>query len=212
MNQRVRVKICGITQVADALAAANAGADAIGLVFYEQSPRAVTIQQALEITNHLLPFITVVGLFVNASAEYVQQVLTEVPLGLLQFHGDESESFCQQFNKPYIKALRVREEMDINRIIGQYKSAVGILLDSYRPGIPGGTGETFNWQCIPAHPSKPIILAGGLSADNVATAIRQVKPFAVDVSGGVEQQKGVKDPAKINAFIREVASVSTIQC
>ncbi|MDE1461143.1 phosphoribosylanthranilate isomerase [Spartinivicinus poritis] len=212
MNQRVRVKICGITRVVDAEAVVNAGADAIGLVFYEQSPRAVNIQQAAAIAASLSPFITTVGLFVNAATEFVQQVLTEVPLGLLQFHGDESEAFCQQFNKPYIKALRVREGMDINRIIGQYKSAAGILLDSYRPGIPGGTGETFNWQCIPAHPSKPIILAGGLSADNVAMAIQQVKPFAVDVSGGVEQAKGIKDPAKINAFIREVASVSTIQC
>ncbi|MCX4024859.1 phosphoribosylanthranilate isomerase [Endozoicomonas sp. SM1973] len=212
MNQRVRVKICGITRLVDAKAAVNAGADAIGLVFYEQSPRAVNIPQAAEIASSLSPFITTVGLFVNATTDYIQQVLTDVPLGLLQFHGDEPEVFCQQFNKPYIKALRVREGMDINRIIGQYKSAAGILLDSYRPGIPGGTGETFNWQCIPAHPSKPIILAGGLSANNVAMAIQQVRPFAVDVSGGVEQAKGIKDPAKINAFIREVASVSTIQC
>lgn len=212
MNQRIRVKICGITRVEDALAAVNAGADAIGLVFYTKSPRAVSAPQAKAITDKLSPFVTTVGLFVNAPVEDIQQVLAEVSLSLLQFHGDESAEFCQQFNKPYIKALRVREGMDINRIIGQYKSAVGILLDSYRPGIPGGTGETFNWQYIPENPSKPIILAGGLNASNVADAVRQVRPFAVDVSGGVEQTKGIKDPTKINAFIREVASVSTIQC
>ena len=197
----VRSKICGITRIEDALAAVEAGADAIGLVFYAKSPRAVTVQQARAIIAALPPFVTTVGLFVNASRCELNEILEVVPLDLLQFHGDETPQDCEGYHRPWIKALRVRPGDDLEAACQRYAGARGILLDTYVPGVPGGTGEAFDWSLVPARLGKPISLAGGLSADNVGLAIARVKPYAVDVSGGVEQGKGIKDHAKIRAFI-----------
>ncbi|MFB4250575.1 phosphoribosylanthranilate isomerase [Pseudomonas idahonensis] len=200
----VRSKICGITRIEDALAAVAAGADAIGLVFYAKSPRAVSVQQARAIIAVLPPFVTTVGLFVNASRCELGEILDAVPLDLLQFHGDESAADCEGYHRPYIKALRVKAGDDVAAACLAYPRASGILLDTYVEGVPGGTGEAFDWSLVPQGLSKPIILAGGLSAQNVAEAIARVRPYAVDVSGGVEQSKGIKDPAKIQAFIQAV--------
>lgn len=200
----VRSKICGITRIEDALAAAEAGADAIGFVFYAKSPRAVDVRQARAIIAELPPFVTTVGLFVNASRCELNEILEVVPLDLLQFHGDETPHDCEGYHRPWIKALRVRPGDDLEAACQLYAGARGILLDTYVPGVPGGTGEAFDWSLVPARLSKPIILAGGLSADNVGQAIAQVRPYAVDVSGGVEQAKGIKDAAKIEAFMRAV--------
>jgi phosphoribosylanthranilate isomerase len=202
----VRSKICGITRIEDALAAVDAGADAIGLVFYAKSPRAVNVQQARAIIAALPPFVTTVGLFVNASRCELGEILDAVPLDLLQFHGDETPADCEGYHRPYIKALRVKAGDDIAASCKAYAGASGILLDTYVEGVPGGTGEAFDWSLVPKDLSKPIILAGGLSATNVAQAIAQVHPYAVDVSGGVEQSKGIKDHAKIRAFIQAVRS------
>ncbi|WP_415755816.1 phosphoribosylanthranilate isomerase [Pseudomonas leptonychotis] len=200
----VRSKICGITRVEDALAAVEAGADAIGLVFYAKSPRAVTVQQARSIINALPPFVTTVGLFVDASRCELGEMLDAVPLDLLQFHGDESPESCEGYHRPYIKALRVKPGDDIAAQVALYKNASGVLLDTYVPGIPGGTGEAFDWSLVPEGLSKSIILAGGLTAENVAQAIARVRPYAVDVSGGVEAAKGIKDAQKIRAFMQAV--------
>jgi phosphoribosylanthranilate isomerase len=202
----VRSKICGITRIEDALAAVDAGADAIGLVFYAKSPRAVNVQQARAIIAALPPFVTTVGLFVNASRCELGEILDAVPLDLLQFHGDETPADCEGYHRPWIKALRVKAGDDIAASCKAYTGACGILLDTYVEGVPGGTGEAFDWSLVPRDLSKPIILAGGLSATNVAQAIAQVHPYAVDVSGGVEQSKGIKDHAKIRAFIQAVRS------
>ncbi|MFJ3150941.1 phosphoribosylanthranilate isomerase [Pseudomonas hunanensis] len=200
----VRSKICGITRIEDALAAAEAGADAIGFVFYAKSPRAVDVRQARAIIAELPPFVTTVGLFVNASRCELNEILEVVPLDLLQFHGDETPQDCEGYHRPWIKALRVRPGDDLEAACQLYAGARGILLDTYVSGVPGGTGEAFDWSLVPARLGKPIILAGGLSADNVGQAIARVKPYAVDVSGGVEQAKGIKDAAKIEAFMRAV--------
>ena len=200
----VRSKICGITRIEDALAAAEAGADAIGFVFYAKSPRAVDVRQARAIIAELPPFVTTVGLFVNASRCELNEILEVVPLDLLQFHGDETPQDCEGYHRPWIKALRVRPGDDLEAACQLYAGACGILLDTYVAGVPGGTGEAFDWSLVPARLSKPIILAGGLSADNVGQAIAQVRPYAVDVSGGVEQAKGIKDTAKIEAFMQAV--------
>lgn len=202
-----RIKICGITRIEDALAAADAGADAIGLVFHAASPRAVDIDQAAAIVRALPPFVSSVGLFVDASAERITQVLSKVPLDMLQFHGDEPDAFCQGFARPYLKAVRVRPGDDLNALAANWPGASGILLDSYKPGVPGGTGETFDWSLIPAQRDWRLVLAGGLRADNVYQAIKSAAPWAVDVSGGVELARGIKDGAKINAFIQEVKRV-----
>lgn len=199
--KKTRVKICGVTSVADALLAQEAGADAIGVVFYEPSPRCVTIDQAREIALSVGPFVTLVGLFVNAPAEYVKEVLAAVPLHVLQFHGDESPDYCESFQRAYIKAIRMRPELDVLAAIDQHPLAAGVLLDAYRPGVPGGTGETFDWQRIPHQTNKPIILAGGLNASNIAEAIALTGVYGVDVSGGVELSPGVKDAGKIQNFI-----------
>lgn len=203
----VRSKICGITRVEDALAAAEAGADAIGLVFYAKSPRAVSVQQARAIIAALPPFVTSVGLFVDASRCELGEILDAVPLDLLQFHGDETPGECDHYGRPYIKALRVKPGDDIAAQVARYANARGVLLDTFVPGIPGGTGEAFDWSLVPAQLSKPVILAGGLTAANVAQAIGQLRPFAVDISGGVESAKGIKDAAKIHAFMEAVRSV-----
>ncbi|WBM31397.1 MULTISPECIES: phosphoribosylanthranilate isomerase [Pseudomonas] len=200
----VRSKICGITRIEDALAAVEAGADAIGFVFYAKSPRAVDVRQARAIIAELSPFVTTVGLFVNASRCELNEILEVVPLDLLQFHGDEAPEDCEGYHRPWIKALRVRPGDDLEAACQRYAGARGILLDTYVAGVPGGTGEAFDWSLVPARLSKPIILAGGLSAANVGQAIAQVRPYAVDVSGGVEQAKGIKDAAKIEAFMQAV--------
>ena len=200
----VRSKICGITRIEDALAVVEAGADAIGLVFYGKSPRAVSVEQAAAILHALPPFVTTVGLFVDMPRDELQQLLQRLPLDLLQFHGDESPADCEGFGRPYIKALRVRPGEDVAAAMAPYTGARGILLDTFVEGVPGGTGASFDWSLVPAEAAKPIILAGGLDADNVARAIRQVRPYAVDVSGGVEASKGIKDADKIRAFVRAV--------
>ena len=202
-----RIKICGITREQDALAAAAAGADAIGLVFYAPSPRAVDPAQAARIVAALPPFVTTVGLFVDAEPAAVRAVLAEVPLDLLQFHGEESDDYCRQFGRPYLKAVRVRSADQLQDVAAQWPGAAGILLDSYKPGVPGGTGEVFDWRLVPRERDWNLVLAGGLAAGNVRQAIDEMQPWAVDVSGGVEAAKGIKDVAKINAFVQEVKRV-----
>jgi len=203
-HRRTRAKICGITRVADGLAAASAGADAIGLVFYAESPRAVTVAQAREIVAALPPFVTTVGLFVNATAQEVAAILETVSLDLLQFHGDETPDYCRGFTRPYIKAVRMADGIDLHTVAAQYDDARGLLLDSYQKGVPGGTGHAFDWARIPPGLKKPVILAGGLEPANVAQAVRQVRPYAVDVSSGVEADKGIKNAERIIAFMRGV--------
>jgi len=197
----VRVKICGITRLQDALLAAQAGADALGFVFYEKSPRHVSAAQAAVLCAALPPFVTTVGLFVDAAPGVVESVLALAPLDLLQFHGDEPADYCSSFGKPYIKAVRVTRDTDLLKCAADYASARGLLLDAYVPGVPGGTGEAFDWNLIPPDLPKPVILSGGLTPANVADAVRQVSPWAVDVSSGVEAAKGIKDPQLIAQFI-----------
>lgn len=205
--QSCRVKICGITRAEDALAVAHSGADAIGLVFYEPSPRYVSIAQAVQLIAVLPPFVTVVGLFVNASAEFVREVLARVRLDVLQFHGDETPEYCEQFQKPYLKAIRVKAGVDLLQCAADFKFAQGLLLDAHVEGIPGGTGTAFDWTLIPASVPLPLILSGGLDAENVVEGIKQVRPYAVDVSSGVEAAKGIKDTQKITRFMNEVRNV-----
>ena len=197
----VRVKICGITRLEDALFAAHAGADALGFVFYDNSPRRIDVTQAAAICRALPPFVARVGLFVNASDEYVHHVLQHVPLDLLQFHGDESPAYCTQFGKLYLKAVRVTAATDLLECAADFAEASALLLDAYVPGIPGGTGETFDWKLVPAQCPKPLILSGGLTPDNVRAAIQATRPWAVDVSSGVESAKGIKDMHKVAQFI-----------
>ncbi|MBR9828243.1 MAG: phosphoribosylanthranilate isomerase [Oceanospirillales bacterium] len=199
-----RVKICGITCYADAMSAIEAGADALGFVFYEPSPRYLSPAAAADIIRRLPPFVTTVGLFVNAAEDLVADVIQQTGIDLLQFHGDEPEDFCRRFGRPYIKAFRVRPELDIMALVQRYTSARGVLLDAYRPGVPGGTGDVFDWALIPPSLAPKVILAGGLTADNVATAVARVAPYAVDVSGGVESAPGRKDDVKISAFMAAV--------
>ena len=203
-----RIKICGITRAEDALVAAECGADAIGLVFYPPSPRAVTPEQAAAIVEVLPPFVTAVGLFVDAQADTIRDVLGVVPLGMLQFHGEETPEQCLQHHRPWMKALRVREAQSLAADVDRYSGADAILLDSYKPGVPGGTGEVFNWS-LAAQLDTPIVLAGGLSPDNVGDAITRLSPAAVDVSGGVESAPGVKDPALIQKFCEAVRAANT---
>ncbi len=203
---RTRVKICGITRRQDAEFAIEMGADALGLVFYKASPRAVSIAQAKDIIRGLPPFISIVALFVNADPAYVKSCLAVLPISVLQFHGDESLEYCEQFNHPYIKVFRMREGLNLHIEANKFKSASAILVDSYQPGLPGGTGKIFDWALI-TEINMPIILAGGLDTKNVAQAIKQVKPYAVDVSGGVELAKGIKDNTKVREFMQEVLDV-----
>lgn len=200
----VRSKICGITRVEDALVAAEAGADAIGLVFYPKSPRAVSIAQARAIISALPPFITTVGLFVNASRCELFETLDAVPLDVLQFHGDETPADCEGFHRPWFKALRVKPGDDIRLLADRYSGASALLLDTYVAGTPGGTGEVFDWSLIPSDLSKPLILAGGLTCQNIQQALAQVQPYAVDVSGGVELSKGIKDADNVRKFVQLV--------
>lgn len=201
---RTRIKICGITRQEDADAAVAAGADALGFVFYEPSPRNVNVDQAAEIIRSLPAFVTSTALFVNADVAFVQRVIDATGLDLLQFHGDEDVAYCEQFDRPYMKAIRMKPGVDIQAECERYASAAAILLDAYRPGVPGGTGESFDWDRIPSGLKKPIVLAGGLEPDNIRRAVETVRPFAVDVSGGVEASKGIKDKVKIEKFTLEV--------
>lgn len=203
-----RVKICGITRIEDGLAAARAGADAIGLVFAEKSPRRLEIPQAVAIAAALPPFVTTVALFVNPDPARVEEVLRALRPDLLQFHGEEPPAFCRAFGVPYLKAARVRPGMDLLQFAADYRDARGLLLDAYSPSAHGGTGEGFDWNLIPAGLPLPLILAGGLAAGNVAAAIRQVQPWAVDVSSGVEAAPGRKDAGKIAAFMNEVRNAN----
>jgi phosphoribosylanthranilate isomerase len=201
-GRNVRIKICGITSVADAVMASQVGADAIGINFYPSSPRYVSdLAMARAIALAAGPFVTVVGLFVNSRPELVERALDAVPLNLLQFHGNETPADCERFARPYIKALRMKPGVDIEGIAKLYKSARGILLDAYRQGIPGGTGEVFDWDQIPAAIEQPLVLAGGLNPTNVAAAVAKVSPWAVDVSGGVETYPGKKDLGLMQQFI-----------
>jgi phosphoribosylanthranilate isomerase len=197
----VRVKICGITRLLDLHAACDAGADALGFVFYEKSPRHVSIAAAAALLRELPPFVQSVGLFVNAEPAFIEAVLQVVPLDLLQFHGDETPADCARFGRPYIKAERVNRESDLLKCAADFEAARGLLLDAWVPGMPGGTGERFDWSLIPPALPKPVILSGGLTPDNVTEAVRRVRPWAVDVSSGVEVTKGIKDAYLIAQFI-----------
>jgi len=201
-----KVKICGFTEPNNARDAALAGVDAIGLVFYDKSPRNVDIQTAQKIIEALPPFINRVGLFVNANPSFIDEILCEVPLDTLQFHGDESVLDCAQYQMPFIKSLRVKPDTNVKEIAENFSSASALLLDSFSPSSYGGTGESFDWSLACVKISLPIILAGGLTVDNVADAIKQVNPYAVDASSGVESAPGVKDIDKIEAFIRHTNS------
>jgi len=201
---RCRIKICGLTRPEDVRTCVEAGADALGFVFYPDSPRAVSKQMMPPLLAQIPPFVQTVGLFVNPEPQWVEEVCAHVPLDLLQFHGDEPPAFCERFGKPYIKAIRVRPDLDLLQYCDTYASARGVLLDAYHPDVWGGSGQTFDWSLIPKNCSLPIILSGGLSALNVGEAIRAVHPFAVDVSSGVEISKGVKDASRIQAFISGV--------
>lgn len=200
---RTRVKICGITRARDGVAAAQAGADAIGLVFYPPSPRFLSVERAREIRDALPPFVQAVALFVNADAAQVAQVIGRVHPAMLQFHGEETPDFCGQFGVPYVKACRVSPGVDLLEYLRPFSAARGWLLDAHVEEY-GGVGASFDWSLVPATLARPLVLSGGLARDNVAAAVRRVRPWAVDVSSGVESAKGIKDAAKIAAFIAEV--------
>ncbi len=205
---RTRVKICGFTRAEDALCAAMMGVDAIGLVFYEGSPRHVSLEQAQAIVAALPAFVTVVGLFVNAPRSEIDQVIDQLALDVLQFHGDEDQVFCSSFKLPYIKAVRVQQGSDIIQAAQQFSDAQGLLLDAWHPDVQGGTGLQFDWSILANDLTEdsalPLILAGGLDSDNIYTAIEVTQPYAVDVSSGVESGKGIKDPFKMTNFLKEV--------
>ncbi len=202
--ERTRVKICGLREPDHARIAAQAGADAVGLVFYRPSPRCVGIEEARAVCEALPPFVAAVGLFVDATESEVRDVLARVPLALLQFHGDEPAEFCGRFGVPYLRAVRMAPDVDLLEWARRFPGAKALLLDAYEPGVPGGTGQAFDWGAIPQGLPMPIILSGGLDASSVGRAMRQVRPWAVDVSSGVETRRGVKDPRKIVEFIRSV--------
>jgi phosphoribosylanthranilate isomerase len=200
---RTRVKICGFTRAEDALIAAGLGVDAIGLVFYPPSPRNVAIEQAVAITQALPAFVSVVGLFVDAEPKFIKNVLSQVSIDCLQFHGEESPEACRLYGKPFIKAIRMKADTNLSELAKQYADAAGLLLDAYHPGIQGGTGNAFDWELIKNQGKLPIILAGGLSPDNAELAVKQVRPYALDVSSGVEAEKGIKDATKMAEFIKK---------
>ncbi|MDW5377093.1 phosphoribosylanthranilate isomerase [Halomonas sp. HP20-15] len=199
---RTRVKFCGLTREEDIDAAVAAGADALGFVLWPGSERALDLDRLAELSARVPAFVTRVGLFVDQDPEFVRRCAPY--LDLIQFHGDESPEACRQAPCAWIKALRMREDIDLHAAAEAYRDARALLLDAYRPGVPGGTGEVFDWSRIPANLAKPVILAGGLTPDNVGEAVRRVRPFAVDVSGGIEAARGIKDPAKLRAFIEHV--------
>jgi phosphoribosylanthranilate isomerase len=201
--KKTRIKICGLTREEDVDAAVAAGADAIGFVFYPPSPRYVEPQRAAELARHIPPFVDVVGLFVNETPETVRAVCKQVPLNLLQFHGDEDQAYCRQFAQPYLRAARVRPGFDLVEFAGAFPERRGLLLDAFVEGYGGG-GHVFDWMLIPPDLPGFLVLSGGLNAENVGAAVRRVRPAAVDVSSGVEMGKGIKDHAKIAAFVAAV--------
>ena len=203
----IRIKICGITRPEDALAAAEAGADAVGLVFYAKSKRAVTAVQAREIAAVLPPFVSAVALFVNEQPDVIRQILRQVPIDVIQFHGDEDDDFCRQFDRPYLKAVRVQSAADIQTACAKFPNARALLFDAYHPTEYGGTGQSFDWTLLRGNIGKPWILAGGLTAGNVAEAVKTSGAVAVDVSGGVESAAGVKDALKIRAFAAALKAI-----
>ncbi|WP_028451103.1 phosphoribosylanthranilate isomerase [Chitinilyticum aquatile] len=207
-----RIKVCGLRDANMARATAELGADAIGLVFYPPSPRHVELESARQIVAALPAFVTSVGLFVNAKASFVNEMAVKVPLDLLQFHGDESPEYCKQFNRPFIKAIRVKPGLDLLEYALSFAATGGLcrglLVDAFVEGVPGGTGEAFDWSLLPQSLPLPLILSGGLHPGNVEAAVRQVHPWAVDVSSGVEASKGVKDLARVVAFIQAVKTAS----
>jgi len=211
MTPRTRVKICGITRVDDAIAAANLGVDALGFVFYAKSPRNIELQQAQKIIQALPGFVSTVALFLNPQENLVKQVMAETDIDCLQFHGTESAVFCEQFNQPYIKALGIDGVDNIGVLCNQYSRARSVLLDSHGAGKAGGTGTTFDWASIPAELRSQIILAGGLTPNNVAQAIQQVRPYAVDLSSGVEISAGIKDVALMTRLMQEVKRIDCAQ-
>ncbi len=211
MAVRTRVKICGITRLEDGAAACAAGADAIGLNFYPASPRAVDMEQAVAIRRALPPFVTVVGLFVNASTATVVEMAERVHLDLLQFHGEETPSQCEAAGLPYMKAIRVSDDTDVREASRRFASAKALILDTHDDKLWGGSGQTFDWDLVPADIELPVVVAGGLTPANVSDAILRLHPYGVDVSGGVEQAPGIKDAAKITSFIEEVDRVSIAQ-
>ena len=217
-SARTRIKICGITRIADARAAVDAGADAIGLVFWPGTPRVVGIDQAQAIVAALPPFMTVVALFVDPEPHVVQSVLDAVPIDVLQFHGSEPPALCRAFGRRYVKAISVKDDVDLLESVSPYDDAAGLLFDAFTEGdLPGGTGRAFDWGRLTAgvrsRLSRPLILSGGLNAGNVGRAILDVAPWGVDVSSGVEEldangkpRRGLKDPARIRAFVQGVCS------
>jgi len=205
--KRTRVKICGITRPQDALVAADEGVDAIGLVFYKKSKRYVEVAEAAEIINALPPFVTVVGLFMDADNAFVSEVTSRLPLDLLQFHGDECPADCGRFGRPYIKAVAMQDSINYAAYTDSYPDAAGFLLDSHANGQAGGTGNTFDWAKVPEGTTKPVVLAGGLNPTNIASAIQQVRPYGIDLSSGVESAPGIKDAKRIQALMNEVRKV-----
>ena len=206
---RTRVKICGITRREDAQAVVASGADAIGLVFYPDSPRYIETAMARSIALTLAPFVTVTGLFVNAAPDTIRSILDQVPLGLLQFHGSERNSDCAQWGMPFIKSVAMRADTDLRKVMDAYPDATGFLLDAWQPHTHGGGGETFDWRHVPAVTDRPLILAGGLTAENVSEAVIQIGPYGVDVSSGVETAPGIKSAELINEFMTGVESGGT---
>jgi phosphoribosylanthranilate isomerase len=205
-----RIKICGLTRVEDLTAAIEAGTDAIGLVFYPPSPRYVDLETAAELARAVQPFVTIVGLFVNADPRVVKETLAALPIHLLQFHGDEDEDYCRQFDRPYVKAARVKAGVDLVQYAAAFPSAQAIVLDAFVEGFGGG-GKVFDWSLIPDGLGKPVVLSGGLDAGNVGEAIARVRPAAVDVSSGVEAAKGVKDADKMRSFVAAVRAAGLMQ-
>jgi len=204
----VRVKVCGISRLQDLHAACDAGADALGFVFYEKSPRRVSADAAAALLRELPPFVQSVGLFVDAEPAFIEAVLQAAPLDLLQFHGDETPADCARFGRPYIKAVRVNRDTDLLKCAADFEAARGLLLDAFVPGVPGGTGERFDWGLIQPDLARPVVLSGGLTPENVAEAVRTVRPWAVDVSSGVEISKGIKDAQRIARFIANAKEAS----
>lgn len=207
MQYRTRVKFCGITRLEDAQTAVDVGVDALGFVFFPSSPRHVSLDTAARIIALLPPFVTTVGLFVNASTAEIVETMNAAPIDIVQFHGDEQPRDCEQIRRPYFKAVRMSHDVDIEIQAQRYASASALLLDSWDDGVVGGTGKVFDWERVPIGVAKKLILAGGLDPDNVASAIRRVRPYAVDVSSGIELGKGVKDGEKMKRFMQEVRSV-----
>ena len=206
---RVRIKICGMTRAEDAVAAAQLGVDAVGMVFHAKSPRYVSIEQARGIVAGLPAFVTVTALFMDPDAETVRQVLSQTRVELLQFHGAETAEFCRSFGRPYMKAVPMGGQADLAEYARRHAQAAALLLDSHAAGQQGGTGKAFDWSAIPRVDGPPLVLAGGLNPANVAAAIRMVRPYGVDVASGVERAPGIKDPNKMAAFVQEVNDVAS---